>query len=69
MPYVWEKRNVRKESDDLEEQAQSMSTEEPKDPVNIDANEAGKSESSFNTETATNSATIDQAKRNVRETS
>ena len=57
MSYVCEKRNVWKESEDLEEQAQSMSTEERKDPVKIDANEAGKSESSLNMETATNSTT------------
>ena len=62
--YVCEKRNVRKESEDLEEQAQSMSNEEPKDAVNIDANGAGKSESSLNTETGSNSTTTDQAKRN-----
>ena len=62
MSYVCEKRNVRTESEVLDEQAQSMSTEERNDPVNIDANEAGKS--SLNTETATNSTTTDQAKRN-----
>lgn len=63
MSYVCEKRNARKESEDLEEQANTMSTEEPKNPGNIDASEAGKSESSLHTETATNSTTTDQAKR------
>ena len=64
MSCVCEKRNVRTESEVLDEQAQSMSTEERNDPVNIDANEAGKSESSLNTEKATSTTTTDQGKRN-----
>ncbi len=68
MSYVCEKRNARRESEDLEEQANSMSTEEPKNPVNIDASEAGKSESCLHTETATNSTTTDQAKRDNNKT-
>ena len=64
MSYNCEKRNVRTELEDSEEQADNMSNEERTESVDIDAKEASDSGPSLNTERKMDLTTTDQAKRN-----
>ena len=64
MSYACEKRNVSTESEEADQQAQNMSNEEPKEPVNVETNQGRKSEPSSNTESADNPTTTEQRKHN-----
>ena len=64
MSYACDKRNVRTDAEESGQQAHDISTEEPKESLNITTNEASKGEPTSHLQSARNTTTTEQAKDN-----